>query len=360
MKRDINPNMISILVPVFNEEEAIHLFIPRMLPVVEQIKTEFDMQVELVFTDNASSDRTFPILQEYAQKIPYLNVYRFSRNFGFQRSIMSGYALCKGAACVQIDVDLEDPPELILEFIKKWKEGYKVVYGKRKRRHESWLMKSARGVFYKCVDLLSEYEVPIHAGDFRLIDRRIIDIICSVNDAEPYLRGLIASLGFEQYGVEYDRDARVAGESSFSTRSYISLATEGILQSSIRPLNLSLYFCFGVLICSILLAGFYIASSLLGYIPEEAHGFATIVVLGLFQFAFLLFVIGINSLYLGRVYRQVFKRPVSIVHQSSDNIDKFERNATYWPGEPYSEIENKEPLKEVRKRNNKKSSQSTS
>lgn len=328
----------------------------RVKPVIEQIKSEFDLGVELIFTDNSSEDSTFEKLQMHAQTFPDMHVHSFSRNFGFQRSILSGYALSTGAACIQIDVDLEDPPELILEFIRKWREGYKVVYGKRRKRYESWFLKTGRGIFYKIVDFLSEYDVPVHAGDFRLVDRRIIDIICSVNDAEPYLRGLIASLGFDQHAVEYDRDARIAGASSFNMRSYIALATEGILQSSIRPLNLSLYLCAGVFICSVLLALFYITTSLLGFIPDDAHGFATIVVLGLFQFSFLLFVIGINSLYLGRVYRQVFKRPISIIESSTTDIENLERNGAYWPSEPYSVSENDELLKKVRKRNDKNSS----
>lgn len=354
--KNFHENRISILVPVFNEEETVDLFMERMEPVIEKIEADFGLDVELIFTDNSSGDATFEKLTKYAEKSSRISVHRFSRNVGFQRSIISGYALSTGAACVQIDVDLEDPPELILEFIRKWQQGFKIVYGKRRRRHESFLLKTARGIFYKIVDFLSEYEVPIHAGDFRLVDRRIIDIVCSVNDAEPYLRGLIASLGFEQCAVEYDRDARIAGESSFNMRSYISLATEGILQSSIRPLNLSLYLCGFAFVCSLLLGLFYIASSILGYIPEDAHGFATIVVLSLFQFAFLLFVIGINSLYLGRVYRQVFKRPVSVLEHSTKDISKMNGNGTYWPSEPYSVSEDDETLKDVGKRNNKRRS----
>ena len=346
-----DPKKFSILVPVYNEEESIAPFFERINPVIAEIEKTFGYSVELIFTDNASEDNTYDEVIKNAQGLDNVKIYRFSRNFGFQRSIISGYALSKGAACVQIDCDLEDPPELIIEFIQKWHEGNKVVYGQRKHRNENWFLKSGRTLFYKTVNYLSETNIPEHAGDFRLIDRRIIDIICQVNDAEPYLRGLIANLGFKQVGIKYDRSSRVAGTSSFNLRSYISLAAEGILQTSIRPLNLALYLSVGVLIVSVILATYYIFSALTSQIPETAQGFATIIVVSLFQFSFLLLVVGINSLYLGRIYRQVFKRPISIIAQSNNVELDNQHKLTYWPSEPCELPENEKSLEHIGKGN---------
>lgn len=331
--------IFSILVPVYNEAETVDLFFARLDPVVEEIKKRYGFDVEVIFTDNCSEDNTFAKLLELAESRPCVKIFRFSRNVGFQRSIISGYSMTSGAACTQIDCDLEDPPELILEFIEKWRAGYKVVYGLRQSRKESWSMRAARSLFYRTVNFLSDSEMPLHAGDFRLIDRRVIDIVCQVNDAEPYLRGLIAKLGFKQIGIPYDRDARIAGRSSFSLPSYIALATEGILQSSIRPLYLSFLIAFLALIGSILLALYYLIGALTGHV--EASGFSTIVILILVQFSFIMLVIGINSLYLGRIYRQVHKRPISNIEMSNEQeIEKT--NFTYWPGEPMAIKKQKE------------------
>ncbi|MGO4915875.1 glycosyltransferase family 2 protein [Pseudogemmobacter sp. W21_MBD1_M6] len=325
--------LITILVPVYNEEVSLPFFLERIDKVVEDIRSKFGFSVELVFTDNCSSDGTATVLEQAAISRPYLRVFRFSRNVGFQRSIISGYALARGDACVQIDCDLEDPPELILDFISAWLEGYKVVYGVRLSRREGLLMRATRGFFYRIVNMLSEDDTPVNAGDFRLIDRRVIDIVCQVNDAEPYLRGLISNLGFRQKGIPFDRDARVAGETKFSLRQYASIAIDGILQSSIRPLNISLWVSVFAFLVSMTLACFYIISKLLGNI--QAEGFVTLVVLGLLQFSVLLLVIGINSIYLGRVYRQVFRRPISIIEVTRNAPFLSETDGlVYWPGEP--------------------------
>lgn len=325
--------LISILVPVYNEEATIQPFLDRIEPVIAEIQRRFGCDTELIFTDNCSADSTPELLEQAARTRPFMRVFRFSRNVGFQRSIISGYALARGAACVQIDCDLEDPPEKILEFIEAWQAGFKVVYGIRRSRKESLVMRAVRRVFYRLVNVLSEDRTPVNAGDFRLIDRRVIEVICQVNDAEPYLRGLISSLGFKQKGIEFDRESRIAGETKFTLRQYMSIAADGILQSSIKPLSFSLWVSGISLIASLLLTTFYVVSKLLGQI--EVEGFVTLAALGLLQFSVLLLMIGINSLYLGRVYRQVFRRPISIVEvtRNSDLLD-HKPTAVYWPGDP--------------------------
>jgi len=326
---------ISILVPVYNEEQAIPFFLDRIDPVIADIRTEFGCDVELIFTDNCSNDKTQALLASGSASRPHMRVFRFSHNVGFQRSIISGYALSTGDACVQIDVDLEDPPELIKEFIRAWQDGYKVVYGIRKARHEGFLMRLSRSALYGIINRFSEGRIPVGAGDFRLVDRRVIDIVCQVNDAEPYLRGLIANLGFSQKGIPFDRDPRVAGTTKFSIYQYASIGVDGVLQSSIKPLTMALWIGVGAFFSSILLATYYIVARLLGAIVQD--GFVSLAALGLLQFSILLLMIGINSLYLGRVYRQVFRRPISVVEFSiNSGIIACNSSAVFWPGDPSS------------------------
>lgn len=331
--------LLSVLVPVHNEEDALGGFVARLLPVLAELEQTEGCRTEVVFIDNCSTDATFRKLSDFVGANERLRVYRLSRNVGFQRSVITGYSRVRGHACVQIDCDLEDPPELIIEFYRKWREGYPIVYGIRRRRHESIAMRAIRSMFYSTVDFLSDVHIPPHAGDFRLIDRRIIDIVCQVNDYQPYLRGLIASLGFASTGIEYDRDPRSAGQSSFTLSNYASMALDGILQSSNRPLYLSIAFAGLGLVISIVMALWYLVTALITDVRQP--GFATLVVVQLLSFSLTILCIGILSLYVGRIYRQVLKRPLSIVEIAASNragrlrtAEESGATAVFWPGQP--------------------------
>ncbi len=232
--------LISIVLPAYNEELNIRPLFERLHPILAQLSDRF--RFEFVITDNHSTDRTFAVLQEVAAGDPRVRVFRFSRNFGFQRSILTGYMQCRGDAAIQLDVDLQDPPELIPVFLDKWQAGADVVYGIRTERSEGRVITFARSLFYRLIDLLSEDRLPVDAGDFRLISRRVIDIVCAYRDANPYLRGTIATLGFEQVGVSYARSARKFGESKFPFSKLLSLALDGILNHSTVPLRFATYF----------------------------------------------------------------------------------------------------------------------
>ena len=229
--------LISIVIPVYNEEANIRRLHGRLQSALAGIEKTYEL--EFVFTDNHSEDMTFPLLQELAREDARVRAYRFSRNFGFQRSILSGYRLARGAAAVQIDCDLQDPPEIIPEFIKKWEEGFHVVYGVRMRRPEPFTLRLARKAFYRLLDTLADEHLPHDAGDFRLVDRRVLDVVTGINDANPYLRGMIAGTGFSQVGVTYDRDKRTAGESKFGFRDLVRLALDAIANHSVVPLKLA-------------------------------------------------------------------------------------------------------------------------
>src|ERR1700676_2763885 len=204
--------LISIIVPVFNEEanvERLYEAVNRALaPIADRYEWEF------IFTDNCSTDDTFSRIERIAKRDRRVRAYRLSRNFGFQRSILTGYRLARGDAAVQIDCDLQDPPELILEFVKQWEAGSKVVDGVRRSRPEAFDLHASRRLFYRLLARLSDDELPHDAGDFRLIDRSVLDLLHDYRDESPYLRGYIASLGYRQVGVPYDRAERRRGKSS--------------------------------------------------------------------------------------------------------------------------------------------------
>lgn len=304
--------LITICVPVFNEELNIEPLYAALLPIMDQLSDRYDF--ELLFTDNHSTDHTFEALERLAVRDVRVRAIRFSRNFGFQRSIATGYANARGDAAIQIDCDLQDPPALILEFIHKWEQGYKVVYGVRSSRKESWWMNLVRKMFYRIIDSLSEDELPLDAGDFRLLDRCVLDELQKFEDNQPYLRGTIALLGFDQIGIPYDRAERQRGQSKFSFSELIALALDGILNHSVVPLRIATYL--GLAISVLTFAG--ILAYGIGRLFFGANwppGFTTIIILILGSLSLNALFLGIIGEYLGRIYRQVKRRPLTIVER---------------------------------------------
>ena len=317
--------LISICVPVFNEERNIELLYAALVPVMQQVRDRYDF--ELLFTDNHSTDRTFEILTNLARRDPRVRAIRFSRNFGFQRSIFTAYSNARGDGVVQIDCDLQDPPSLILEFIAKWEAGYQVVYGIRATRQEHWWMNVTRKIFYRLIDSLSEDPLPHDAGDFRLVDRRVLNELLKFDDYQPYLRGTIATLGFEQIGISYARAERQRGESKFSFGQLLGLALDGILNHSVVPLRIATYL--GLLISVTTFLG--IVSYGVGHIvlgKDWPPGFATIVILILGSLSLNALFLGVIGEYLGRIYRQVKRRPLTIVERELNAPEAGRASAT--------------------------------
>lgn len=313
--------LISICVPVFNEEGNIEALYDTVVEVMSQVRERYDF--ELLFTDNHSTDRTFEILKELAGRDPRVRVLRFSRNFGFQRSILTAYNHARGDAAIQIDCDLQDPPSLILEFLRKWETGYKVIYGVRTSRQENWWMTITRKTFYRLIDSLSDDPLPHDAGDFRLIDRRILDQLEQLDDYQPYLRGTIAALGFRQIGIPYDRAERQRGESKFSLGELFALALDGILNHSIVPLRIATYLGLLISVFTFLaIVGYGIGRLFLA--KDWPPGFATLIVLILGSLSLNALFLGIIGEYLGRIYRQVKRGSLTIIEHelnSPENKD---------------------------------------
>ncbi len=309
--------LISVVVPVLNEEKNIENCYAALLPVFKELSDRYDY--ELIFTDNHSGDRTFELAAELAARDRRVRVFRFSRNFGFQQSILTGYQKARGDAVVQIDCDLQDPPSLILDFVKKWEQGYQVVYGIRRKRKEGFLITQCRSLFYAIVDALSEYPLPKHAGDFRLIGRPIVDQLVFLEEPDLYIRGVIAGLGFNQIGMPYDREERKQGESKFNFRKLAALAVDGILSTSIIPLRVATFIGLTVSAAAMLGAAYFFVSALIYGRQSWPSGWATVTIGLLFSLGLNSLFMGILGEYLGRTYKQTKKRPIAIIEHAIDS-----------------------------------------
>jgi glycosyltransferase involved in cell wall biosynthesis len=304
--------LISLVVPVYNEEDNIALLYDAVIAVIDPLAAEYDF--EFVFTDNHSTDTTPMLLRDLARYDKRVRAYRFSRNFGYQRSILTAYLLSRGAAAIQLDCDLQDPPEMIPAFLAAWRQGSDVVYGIRKSRLESKRWTFARKVFYWLVDFLSEDPIPRDAGDFRLISRRVIEELRRIGDPKPYLRGTIATLGFTQTGIDYERRARAIGVTKFSFYDNIMLALDGIINQSVVPLRMAIYVGMGVAAITVLASvGYIIAYFTVGF--RAPAGFTTITVLILGSLGINALLLGVIGEYLGRMYLQMKNKSLSIIER---------------------------------------------
>lgn len=307
-----NLPLISISIPVFNEEGNIAALYTRLTALADTMASE--CRLEFVFTDNHSTDSTWQMLEELAAKDQRVKAIRFSKNVGFQRSILANYMHTSGDAVLQIDADLQDPPELLEQFLALWKQGYHVVYGVRQSRPEGKLIHGFRKLGYWFIDRISEHPIPRNAGDFRLVDRKVVDALATQRAAEPYLRGLIAGMGFRQIGVTYDRAARTAGSSKFGVGQLIKLGITGVFNHSLVPLRLATVAGAVILSLSFLGAIYYVGLKLL--FPDLPRGLASLHILILFGIGFQSLLLGILGEYLLRIYKILRREPVAIIQES--------------------------------------------
>ncbi len=304
--------LVSVLVPAFNEELNVERAYRAIIAAFRSLP---DYDFEIVFTDNHSTDRTFELLNDIGQKDPRVRVIRFSRNVGYQRSLLVAYKSARGDCSVQIDCDLQDPPELIPQMLEKWEEGHAVVYGVRKSLKDGPLVAATRRVFYRFISALSDDELPIDAGEFRLVDRCILDELKKVDDTSPYLRGLISSMGFSQVGFEYDRQDRVAGESKFPFKAMLALAVDGVLNHSLVPLRVASITSIVIATLTFFVIFIYLIGKLL-FGQDWPAGFATTTVLLLMSIMLNAMFLGIIGEYLGRIFMQSKRRPTPIVEKT--------------------------------------------
>jgi glycosyltransferase involved in cell wall biosynthesis len=312
--------VISIVIPVFNEERNI---LPAYEAVLSVFKSLPRYELEFVFTDNHSLDGTFGKLTELARKNLQVKIIRFNRNYGFQRSLLTAYRYASGAAAIQIDCDLQDPPALIPEFLALWEQGHDVVVGVRRNRVEPRVLTLARRAFYAFLNVISDQEVTANAGDFRLIDRTILDQLRSIYDVNPYMRGLTSSLAVNEGKIPYDRRPRQYEQSKFPARRLFRFAIDGIVGHSIVPLRFASYIGVVVSLLALALSAFYILAALLfgGGWPS---GFATTTVLLLFNVSLNAIFMGILGEYVSRIYQQVQQHPLVVIEKAVNVVPEAE------------------------------------
>ena len=304
--------LISIIVPVFNEEANVDR---AYAEIVAELERDTDLDFEIIFTDNHSTDGTFGRLAALAARDSRVKALRFARNFGFNRSILTGYRCARGDAAIQIDCDLEDPPSVFREFIALWRRGHDVVVGIRAERQENRSLALTRKMFYRLLDAISETPHQVDAGDFRLVDRSVLEQLKHIDDAEPYVRGLISELAANQTGVPYSRRRREYGESKFPLRQLMKLGLQGIFAHSTVPLQIATWVGIAVALATAVMTGSYVIGRLIW--PESFPvGFATTTVLILFGISLNALFLGIIGEYVARIYHQVRRRPTTIVERA--------------------------------------------
>lgn len=304
---------ISIVAPVYNEEEVL----PELYRRVRNVMDQSGEIWELVLVNDGSRDRSAAVIGELHQQDSRVKGVSFSRNFGFQEAVTAGLHYSEGEAVILADADLQDPPEVIPEMIARWQEGYEVVYGVRLHREgETWFKKLTAKAFYRIIHRITSVDIPLDTGDFRLMDRRVVNALMRMPERNRFLRGMVPWVGFKQVGVFYERHARYAGQSKFkSVRQMLPFAVDAITSFSYFPLQLATYMGFfmaGISLVAILVV---IALRLFGS-HQELTGQATTLVVVLFLGGVQLVSLGIIGEYLGRIYDEVKGRPLYLIDRT--------------------------------------------
>lgn len=305
--------LISIVVPCYNEEPVIRETHSRLVTVLEKLEPD---EFEIIYVNDGSRDRTLPLLEELQAADERVRVLSFSRNFGHQIAVTAGLDNAQGDAVVLIDADLQDPPAVILEMVERWRDGYHVVYGMRTDRPGETRFKLLTAkLFYRLLNKLSDVEIPLDVGDFRLMDRKVVDVLRAMPERDRYLRGMVSWVGFRQIAVMYRREPRFAGESKYPLFKMLKFATDGIISFSIVPLRLAVWA--GVVAIIFAFAGIIYALMLRLYFPPHywirgwTSTFVAILFLGGVQLIFL----GFIGEYIGRIYGEVKGRPLYILQE---------------------------------------------
>jgi polyisoprenyl-phosphate glycosyltransferase len=298
---------LSAIVACYRDGPAILPMYERLLKAVEPLGVE----LEIVFVNDASPDDAEEVLRDLAAKDPRVVAVNHTRNFGSQAAFTSGMRVCTGDIVVLMDGDLQDPPELIPQFYEKWRQGYQVVYGVRVKREATLFLQIAYKAFYRLFRRMSYIDIPRDAGDFSMMDRRVVDALLNLPERDRFLRGLRAWVGFKQVGVPYVRPERMFGRTTNNLIKNVAWARKGILSFSYQPLDLISYLALSVTIVSLLLSLYYGGRYFI--IHDAPQGFTTILLAVLFLGGMQLFCLAIIGDYLGRVFEEVKQRPLYLV-----------------------------------------------
>jgi len=303
---------VSIIIPMYNEEEVVKICYNRVKNVLEAIK-EYDY--EIICVDDGSVDNTLKLLEDISKTDSKVKIVSFSRNFGHQPAVSAGLKLSSGNAAIVIDADMQDPPELISDMLKLYKEGNSVVYAKRKsRKGESKFKIYTAKIFYRLINKMSDINIPMDAGDFRLLSREVVDVINSMPENNKYLRGLYSYAGFKQIPIEYEREERQAGKTKYTLKKMVKLALNGIISLSTKPLKIV-----GVLgFSSVIIALCLFIYAIISYIVKQDNilsGWTSIIITIIFFGGVQLISLWIMSEYIARIYDETKRRPEYIIEK---------------------------------------------
>ncbi|WP_347904599.1 glycosyltransferase family 2 protein [Pseudomonas purpurea] len=302
---------LSLVVPVFNEAATVDLFLARISAV---FANEPQIMLDIVFVNDGSTDATLALLLERQKTDPRVRIVDLSRNFGKEAALTAGLQAATGQVVVPIDVDLQDPPEVILQMVERWREGYEVVLGRRVNRDsDSWAKQVSANWFYRLHNKIAEQRLPENVGDFRLMDRCVVDALDSLPESRRFMKGLFAWVGFRTAYVDYVRPARVAGETKFNGWRLWNFALEGITSFSTEPLRIWTYLGAFVSLISFAFATFIILRAIIHGI--DVPGYASLMVAVTFLGGLQLIGIGVLGEYLGRTYIESKRRPVFLVRR---------------------------------------------
>lgn len=303
--------LLSVIVPCFNEEEVIEISYQRLTDVLQQIQL---LDYEIIYVDDGSTDRTPDLLEQLQRGDPHVRVICLSRNFGHQIAVTAGINDASGDGIVLIDADLQDPPEVIPRLVEQWHNGYEVAYGKRSdRAGETFIKRWTAAVFYRVINRLSDIPIPLDTGDFRLIDRKVIDVMRQMPERDRFVRGMVSWAGFRQVAVPYRRKPRLAGNSKYPLFKSLKLATDGMLSFSLAPLRLATGIGFVAALFALLGIGYALILRLFTnvWVPGWTALFIAVLFLGGIQ----LISLGIIGEYVGRTYGETKNRPLYVVRK---------------------------------------------
>lgn len=303
--------LLSVVIPCYNEEDVIGETLKRLKIFRSEL---VNLDVEFIFVDDGSQDRTRELLKSYAAEDTKIRVIGFARNFGHQIAVTAGIDAACGDAVVLIDADLQDPPEVVHDMIAKWREGYDVVYGTRTERpgESKFKLATARG-FYRLLNKLSDVPIPLDTGDFRLMSRHVVDTLRAMPERDRFVRGMVSWVGFKQTAIPYKRFQRFAGESKYPLSKMLRFATDGILSFSTKPLQLSVGL--GMLCAVLALSGIVYALWLRLFTNIWVEGWTALMMAVLFLGGVQLICVGILGEYIGRIYNEVKSRPLYVVQE---------------------------------------------
>lgn len=300
----------SFVLPIYYEEETIPVLYERMGKILAQL----DGPAEVICVNDGSQDQSGPLLDEIAKKDPRYKIIHFSRNFGHQIAITAGMDYASGSATIVMDADLQDPPEVVLDMVAKWKEGYEIVYAMRvSREGETWFKKFTASLYYRLLKKLTSIDMPADVGDFRLIDRKALEAFRKLKETNRYVRGMFAWLGFRQAGVTYVRHARQAGFTKYPLAKMLKLARDGIIGFSTTPLRFALNIGFFIAAASFLAGLWALFLKLSGFYTVD--GWTSITMVVSFIGGVQLMVVGILGEYVGRIHDEVKNRPLYLIRE---------------------------------------------